>query len=183
MIWKRLWSTTMTRTDIGRRIAELRRQQGLTQEELAEKARLNVRTIQRIEQGEVAPRPSTLRMLSEFFACELVVREQTQKADFWLVLVHLSSIVPLAVLPILIWAWKRDEVEEMRQHCIDVLNFQLSMIVCLFAAVMLIFVVIGLVLLPALGIFISVMAVLNAIRVAMGQEYRYPPMIRFLRKD
>jgi len=173
----------MMQPDIGRRLAELRKQHGLTQEELAEKARLNVRTIQRVELGEVAPRPSTLRMLSEFFECELGGRDDTKRADFWLVLVHLSSIIPLAIFPVLIWAWKKDEVEGMRQHCIDVLNFQLSMAVCLFAAAMLIFVVIGLMLLPALGIFISVMAVLNAIRVAMEQEYHYPLTIQFLRTD
>ncbi len=173
----------MTPTDIGMRIAELRRQRGLTQEELADRTGLNVRTIQRIEQGEVTPRPSTLRMLSDLFECELVGVANARRTDFWLVLVHLSSVIPLAIVPVLLWAWKKDEVEGMRRHCIDVLNFQITMALCLFGASILIFAVIGLLLLPVLGMFISVMAVMNAIRVAMEQEYRYPPVIHFLQVD
>ncbi len=54
----------MRQPEIGRKITDLRKQQGLTQEELAYRCRLNVRSIQRIETGEVTPRLSTLKLLS-----------------------------------------------------------------------------------------------------------------------
>lgn len=53
----------MKQPDLGRKIAELRRAKGLTQEELVEKCNLSVRTLQRIESGEVSPRSHTLRVL------------------------------------------------------------------------------------------------------------------------
>ncbi|MCF8229749.1 MAG: helix-turn-helix domain-containing protein [Bacteroidales bacterium] len=41
---------------IGLRITEIRKLKGFTQEEMAEKTVLSLRTIQRIEKGEVDPR-------------------------------------------------------------------------------------------------------------------------------
>ena len=53
----------MKQPDLGKKIAELRRARGLTQEELVEKCNLSVRTLQRIESGEVSPRSHTLKVL------------------------------------------------------------------------------------------------------------------------
>ncbi len=50
---------------IGRKIKDLRVLKGLTQEDLAERTQLSVRTIQRIEKGEVDPRTYTLNLLAE----------------------------------------------------------------------------------------------------------------------
>lgn len=55
----------MKQPDLGKKIAELRQQKNLTQDDLVEKCNINVRTIQRIEAGEVNPRPSTLRIIIE----------------------------------------------------------------------------------------------------------------------
>ncbi|MCS5489833.1 helix-turn-helix domain-containing protein [Algoriphagus limi] len=46
----------MKQPELGKKISELRKAKGMTQEELVEKCNLNVRTIQRIEAGEVTPR-------------------------------------------------------------------------------------------------------------------------------
>jgi transcriptional regulator with XRE-family HTH domain len=53
----------MTQPELGRKIAELRKARGLTQEELVEKCNLSVRTLQRIESGEVSPRSYTLKLI------------------------------------------------------------------------------------------------------------------------
>ncbi|MDX5339131.1 MAG: helix-turn-helix transcriptional regulator [Cyclobacteriaceae bacterium] len=55
----------MKQPELGRKISELRKAKGLTQEELVEKCNLNVRTIQRIEAGEVTPRSYTVKALFE----------------------------------------------------------------------------------------------------------------------
>lgn len=53
----------MNQPELGKRIAELRKAKGFTQEELVEKCNLNVRTLQRIESGEVTPRTYTVKMI------------------------------------------------------------------------------------------------------------------------
>jgi len=53
----------ITQPDLGKKIAELRKAKGFTQEELVEKCNLSVRTLQRIESGEVAPRSYTIRLI------------------------------------------------------------------------------------------------------------------------
>lgn len=55
----------MQQPELGRRLTALRKQRNLTQEELVEKSHVSVRTIQRIESGEVLPRMSTVKILLE----------------------------------------------------------------------------------------------------------------------
>ncbi len=50
----------MKQPELGKKISELRKAKGMTQEELVEKCNLNVRTVQRIEAGEVTPRSFTI---------------------------------------------------------------------------------------------------------------------------
>lgn len=53
----------MKQPELGRKISELRTAKGLTQEELVEKCNISVRTIQRIETGEVTPRSYTIKTI------------------------------------------------------------------------------------------------------------------------
>lgn len=55
----------MNQPELGRKLSELRKARGMTQEELVEKCNLSVRTIQRIEAGEVTPRSYTVKALFE----------------------------------------------------------------------------------------------------------------------
>ncbi|CAM1363283.1 conserved membrane hypothetical protein [Tenacibaculum sediminilitoris] len=78
----------MKQPDLGKRILELRKQKGLTQEELVEKCNINVRTIQRIEAGETMPRSFTIKTILQAldatidldeFTKELVLTNQDKK--------------------------------------------------------------------------------------------------------
>lgn len=53
----------MKQPELGKKITELRKAKGLTQEELVEKCNISVRTIQRIEAGEVTPRSYTVKTI------------------------------------------------------------------------------------------------------------------------
>ena len=55
----------MQQPELGKRLTALRKKRNLTQEELVEKSHVSVRTIQRIETGEVLPRMSTVKILLE----------------------------------------------------------------------------------------------------------------------
>lgn len=56
---------------IAQKIIETRKQKGLTQEELAEQAHINIRTIQRIENCESEPRGKTLRLICNVLEIEI----------------------------------------------------------------------------------------------------------------
>jgi transcriptional regulator with XRE-family HTH domain len=53
----------MRQPELGRKISDLRKTKGLTQEELVEKCNISVRTLQRIETGEVTPRSYTIKTI------------------------------------------------------------------------------------------------------------------------
>ena len=55
----------MNQPELGKKIAELRKLKGLTQEELVDRCNLSIRTLQRIEYGEVTPRAYTLKLIFE----------------------------------------------------------------------------------------------------------------------
>jgi len=55
--------TVMLQPELGRQLTTLRKERNLTQQELVEKSHVSVRTIQRIEAGEVLPRISTVKIL------------------------------------------------------------------------------------------------------------------------
>lgn len=53
----------MKQPELGKKISRLRNEKGLTQEELVEQCNINVRTLQRIESGDVNPRNSTVKII------------------------------------------------------------------------------------------------------------------------
>lgn len=54
----------MKQPELGNKISELRNTKGITQKELSEACNVDIRTIQRIESGEVVPRMSTLKLIA-----------------------------------------------------------------------------------------------------------------------
>ena len=62
--------TAMKQPELGRKITELRKEKGLTQEELVDRCNISVRTLQRIEAGEVTPRSYTVRTILAALDCD-----------------------------------------------------------------------------------------------------------------
>lgn len=67
----------MVQPNLGKKMAEMRKAKGFTQEELAEKCNINVRTLQRIESGEVTPRSYTAKVI--FAALDLISMNPMKK--------------------------------------------------------------------------------------------------------
>lgn len=61
----------MRQPELGIKICEIRNQKSITQKELSESCNIDIRTIQRIESGEVTPRISTLKLIAEVLSCDL----------------------------------------------------------------------------------------------------------------
>ncbi len=68
----------MYRSNIGKKVAEARKQKGFSQDGLAYLCKMNVRSIQRIEAGHVQPRPYTLKVLSEALDCKFEYKNNNE---------------------------------------------------------------------------------------------------------
>jgi len=123
----------MNQPDLGLKVFELRKQKGLTQEQLAERCEVNPRTIQRIESGEVDPRTYTLKCLSAVLEFDFG-EESTSNENLWLSVLHISSIFCIPIIPLLLWSWKKNQSFRIDKQGRLVLNFQITMALCLFAA-------------------------------------------------
>ncbi len=176
--------------NIGSKIKELRLLKGLTQEELADKTGLSVRTIQRIESGEVDPRTYTLNALAEALGVGIETltsqktnapKSFTQDEYNWVILMHFSGIFILILPPIIVWMFKKNEIAEFEQHFKDVMNFQISIFIYLMISVVMIAVLIGLPLLIFLGLFSTIVIVFNTIKVMNHQPYHYPWTIQIFK--
>jgi len=172
----------------GQLIKELRLKKGITQEDLAAKTDISVRTIQRIENGDVDPRAYTLQSIAAALEVDFEVLASSdpelnavdeKENSKWLPLLHLSGLFLLIIPPILVWIWKRDSVKDIRKHAIDVINFQLSMslyilpFVIFYAPPILIVMV----------LFSQIVILVNTMRVTSHQDYKYPLSIRFLKQE
>ncbi len=62
----------ITQPELGKKIADCRKAKGFTQKELVEKCKLSVRTLQRIEAGEVTPRIYTIKVICEALELDYV---------------------------------------------------------------------------------------------------------------
>ena len=193
----------MNQPDLGLKIAELRQQNGLTQEKLAEYCEVSTRTIQRIESGEVEPRSFTRNSLSNILEFDFG-KENTNNENLWLALLHLSSVVCVVFIPLLLWSWKKDQSYKIDQQGRAVLNFQITITLVLFAFTLVLMVapavwlmvqqldgdpgILGdiFTLLPPIpilliGIFTSYQAVMNTVRALSDKPIHYPLSIPFIR--
>jgi len=123
----------MNQPDLGLKVAELRQQKGLTQEQLAAKCEVSPRTIQRIESGEVDPRAYTLHCLGTALDFDFG-EENTANESLWLAALHLSSILCILFIPFLLWSWKKNQSYKIDQQGRLVLNFQITMTLLLFGS-------------------------------------------------
>jgi len=194
----------MNQPDLGLKVSELRQQKSLTQEQLAERCEVSPRTIQRIESGEVDPRAYTLHCLGEALEFDFG-EENTGNENLWLTILHLSSIFCIVIIPLVLWSWKKNKSYKIDQHGRQVLNFQITMTLSLFAAMF--FMLVGLPVLILLsmdmgegfvilastlailsiipflviGIFCTYQGIVNAMRALSEKPIRYPLSIPFIK--
>ena len=118
----------MKRPTLQENLLYQRKLKGYTQDELAERTTVGVRTIQRIEKGEVQPHLQTIKLLAvglEVEVEDLIVLQDPKEEPVkrkWMLLLHSSPffglIIPFANLlfPIIIWINKADDNLKYDQH-------------------------------------------------------------------
>lgn len=187
----------MKEHSLSARLVYHRKLRGLSQEQLAEKTKVTVRTIQRLEKGEVTPHLRTVKMLAaalnievdELLQLDNPKDEAIQKK--WLLLLHASPFIGFVIpflnilLPLFIWIHKRDDNPLYDKSGRSVINFQVTMTLIYAIAL------IALVTVEGYGFFFFVSiipyAVLvmlaNVIAVVKSNKHYYPLSIPFLSKN
>jgi uncharacterized protein len=108
-------------------------------------------------------------------------------ARTWAMLCHLTAFagycVPLGnvLVPLIIWAIKRDDSPFVDDQGKEALNFQLSVTIAMVLTVPLFLILVGFLMLAALLLFQFVMVILASVKSYDGEEFRYPITIRFFR--
>jgi transcriptional regulator with XRE-family HTH domain len=198
----------MSKSELSKRVKELRTRKGLSQEQLAEISGLSLRTIQRIENGETEPRGETLKRLMnslEVAPDDLMDWSIVEDKGF-LTAMNLSSLgflfFPLLgiLIPLVLWISKKDKVKNVNKTGKAILNFQITWVISLFLLYLIIFA--GMILklehikdvLPILNNPISfiiiilimyafnfLMIIANSILIYKNKEVKYFPKFLFIR--
>ncbi len=131
----------------GSRIKNLRLQSGFSQQELANKTLLSLRTIQRIENGETVPRGDSLQRISKALNFQVAdLSEHVLKEDKGiLILLHVSTsgflIFPLLgiIFPLILWLLFKDKIANIMIEGRKILKSQIYWLSVLAAVYLYIF--------------------------------------------
>jgi transcriptional regulator with XRE-family HTH domain len=197
----------MSKSELSKRVKELRTRKGLSQEQLAEISGLSLRTIQRIENGETEPRGETLKRLMnalEVAPDDLMDWSIAEDKGF-LTAMNLSSLgflfFPLLgiLIPLILWISKKDKVKNVNETGKVILNFQITWVLILSLIYFLLIsgiisrlqwfgnitsyiggtkLIFAVIFLYAYN---SILILVNSIFVYKGLSVKYFPKIRFLR--
>ena len=115
-----------------------------------------------------------------------VAQQREKDVRMWAMILHLSSLTSYATgiglfAPILIWQLKKDEFPELDAHGKMASNWALSLFIYDTVATVLLFVLIGIVILPVLAIVSIIFPIIAGIKANNGELWHYPMTIQFLK--
>lgn len=125
---------------VGEKISRIRKSKGLSQEELADKANINLRTVQRIENGETEPRGHTLSCICKVLDINienLVDYGKSENKSFFIYF-HASVIAGLVIpfgdiiVPLILWLSKKDKIINLDVQGKNLLIFRACLDVLLY---------------------------------------------------
>ena len=109
-------------------------------------------------------------------------------ARMWAMACHLMALTGLLgngigflLGPLVMWLIKREDHPFINAQGKEAINFQITMLLAMLVCVPLIFVVIGLLLLPILAIVNVVFTIIAGVKAANGEPYRYPISLRLIK--
>jgi uncharacterized Tic20 family protein len=145
----------MKNASIAENLVYQRKLKGYTQEDLSEKTRVGIRTIQRIEKGETQPHLQTVKLLAvgldievnDLLSIDNPNEENIQRK--WMLLLHgipfLGFVIPFGniLFPLFLWIHKAEDNKVYDDHGRAVVNFQISMTLYLIFSLLSFFVLPG----------------------------------------
>ena len=182
----------MISTFSSEKLIELRKLKGYSQEKLAEKAGVNIRTLQRLEKTDVNPQPHTLKILADALEVSIDDFMTTPAEDMptqMPALMHFSGLsgtfIPFGnvLVPFVFWLYIKKQFPELDSHAKQVVNFHLSMTLYIFLTMILFFIVEMLysllILSILLGLCTLIFSIYNGFRVLKNLTPIYPLTIKF----
>lgn len=172
-----------------------RKLKGYTQDELSGITTVGVRTIQRIEKGEVQPHLQTVKLLAEGLEIEvedLIVldnpSEETIKRK-WMLLLHgspfLGLIIPFGnvLFPLFLWISKAEDNSVYDEHGRAVINFHCTLNLLLILSLLLFFPFPGnnFFVTGAVFLFGIIFSIRNVMSALSSHTYNYPLSFPFLK--
>ncbi|MBD8007323.1 DUF4870 domain-containing protein [Bacillus norwichensis] len=95
--------------------------------------------------------------------------------------IYLTSFFTTLIGPLLIWLLKKDESPFIDFHGKEYLNFFISYGVYSIVASLLMFVLIGFILLPIIGVMVFVFTIIAAVKAYNGEIYHFPLVFRVIK--
>ena len=125
---------------IAKKIKQLRKQVGYSQEKLAEKAEVSLRTIQRLENGKTDPRGDTIIRIAKALDVSLddLIDWKQEEDRTYLTFLHLSALsyllFPLLgiIVPLFLWIARKNKIKELNKNAKELLSFQITWTLLLF---------------------------------------------------
>jgi uncharacterized protein len=99
----------------------------------------------------------------------------------WAIGAHLGPIVLGFIAPLVVWLVFKDRSRFLDRQGKEALNMQISYLIYFAVAAFTLLLLVGLILLPVVGIAWLVLMVIATIKVANLEDYRYPAIIRFIK--
>ena len=96
-------------------------------------------------------------------------------------LTYVLAIFTGFIGPLIIWLMKKDQSQFVDDQGKEVLNWCITMVAAWIVCFILVFVLIGLFLMPLVGLLHLIFTIMGAVRVSGGVAYRYPFAIRLLK--
>lgn len=107
--------------------------------------------------------------------------DPTQDEKNIALLSHILTLVVGFIAPLVIYLVKKDESEFVKTHAKESLNFQISIFIYVIACVPLIFLIIGIFVVIAIGLAYLALVIVATIKASDGKTYRYPFTIRLIK--
>lgn len=107
-------------------------------------------------------------------------------AQQWITLTHVSAFAGLLIPcgnivgPLIVWLLKKEEFPAVDAAGRQVMNFQISWSIYMVVAVASIWVCIGALLAPLVGLSMLVFTIIGAVKASKGEAYTFPLTIKFL---
>ena len=173
-----------------------RKLKGLTQDQLSEKTTVGVRTIQRIEKGDVQPHLQTVKLLAVGLDIEVedLIPLDNPKEEIierkWILLLHaipfLGLIIPFGniLFPLFLWIHKANDNKVYDKHGKAVVNFHSSIFLYFIISLLLFFPFPGMnfFLTGAIVLFGIITTIVNVFSALSSGKFKYPLSISFLKK-
>lgn len=109
------------------------------------------------------------------------------EARQWGLFAHLSALIGLIIPfgnvlgPLVVWQMKKAEMPFVDDQGKEALNFQITVAIAMLICLVLALVLIGLLLVPIVGIAALVFTIIGGIKANEGEYYRYPFTLRLIK--